>query len=163
MAMTQTMLRNFLDLDLCIVNSQSHDQALCVPIFIRRAALNPEANKQRVWAIGLSATTSLESHLDTPADKPKPTLGTDELAFMRLLLWVGFPSSSHRPRSEIKYQQKTHSVEVLNLFLSKDHKTTLTFCQVIILLYTSSRLTKSSTLFSTPVSVSTQRVPLVVF
>ena len=91
MAMTQTMLRNFLDLDLCIVNSQSHDQALCVPISIRRAALNPEANKQRVWAIGLSATTSLESHLDTPADKPKPTLimlfETNELAFMCLLLW----------------------------------------------------------------------------
>ena len=26
--------------------------------------------------------------------------------------------------------------EVLNFFLSEDHKTTLTFCQVIILLYT---------------------------
>ena len=43
---------------------------------------------------------------------------------------------------------------VLNLFLSKDHKTTLTFCQVIILLYTSSRLTKSSTLLSAPVLAS---------
>ena len=108
MAMTQTMLRNFLDLDLCIVNSQSHDQALCVPIFIRRAALNPEANKQRVWAIGLSATTSLESHLDTPADKPKPTLimlfETDELAFMCLLLWVDFPSSS----SDITFKYVVH-------------------------------------------------------
>ena len=52
----------------------------------------------------------------------------------------------HRPRSEIKYQQKADSGEVLNLFLCKDQKTTLTFCQVIILLYTSSRLTESSTL-----------------
>ena len=43
---------------------------------------------------------------------------------------------------------------VLNLFLSKDHKTTLTYCQVIIVLYTSSRLTKSSTLLSTPVLAS---------
>ena len=42
---------------------------------------------------------------------------------------------SHRPRSEIKYQQKNHCGEVLNFFLTEDHKTTLTFCQVIILLY----------------------------
>ena len=47
---------------------------------------------------------------------------------------------SHRLRSEIKYQQKNHWGEVLNFFLSEDHKTTLTFCQVIILLYTSSNL-----------------------
>ena len=42
---------------------------------------------------------------------------------------------SRRPRSEIKYQQKNHCGEVLNFFLTEDHKTTLTFCQVIILLY----------------------------
>ena len=49
------------------------------------------------------------------------------------------------------------------LFLTEDNWMTLTFCQVIILLYTSSRLTKSSTLLSTSVLVSTQQVPLVVF
>ena len=42
---------------------------------------------------------------------------------------------SYRPRSEIKYQQKNHCGEVLNFFLTEDHKTTLTFCQVIILFY----------------------------
>ena len=42
---------------------------------------------------------------------------------------------SRRPRSEIKYQQKNHCGEVLNFFLTEDHKTTLTFCQVIILLF----------------------------
>ena len=37
--------------------------------------------------------------------------------------------------------------EVLNLFLSKDHKMTLNFCQVIILLYTNSQsLPRSSRL-----------------
>ena len=53
-----------------------------------------------------------------------------------------FNQNAHRPRSEIKYQQKTDSGEVLNLSLSKDHKTTLTFCQVIILLYTMSQAHK---------------------
>ena len=43
---------------------------------------------------------------------------------------------------------------VHNLFLSKDHKKILTFCQVIILLYTSSRLTKFSTLLLAPVLAS---------
>ena len=42
---------------------------------------------------------------------------------------------SHRPRSEIKYHWKNECGEVLNFFLYNDHKTTLTFCQVIILLF----------------------------
>ena len=40
------------------------------------------------------------------------------------------------------------------LFLTEDNWMTLTFCQVIILLYTSSRLTKSSTLLSAAVLAS---------
>ena len=67
------------------------------------------------------------------------------------------------PEQKLNVSKKMTTKGTSTIFLSKDHKTTLTFCQVIILLYTSSRLTKSFTLFSTPVSVSTQRVPLVVF
>ena len=48
----------------------------------------------------------------------------------------------HTVPAQIKYQQKNHWGEVLNFFLSEDHKTTLTFCQVIILLYTSSQAHK---------------------
>ena len=63
-----------------------------------------------------------------------------QLSMAEIILWRGVTKISregaHRPRSEIKYQQKNHWGEVLNFFLSEDHKTTLTFCQVIILLYT---------------------------
>ena len=50
--------------------------------------------------------------------------------------------------------KKMSGGEVLNLFLSKDHGMTLTFCQVIVLLYTRSKLTKSFTLLSAPVLAS---------
>ena len=53
------------------------------------------------------------------------------------------------PTQKSNIGKKNDGGGVLNLFLSKDHKTTLAFCQVIILLYTSSKLTKSSTLLST--------------
>ena len=67
------------------------------------------------------------------------------------------------PEQKLNVSKKMTTKGASTIFLSKDHKTTFTFCQVIILLYTSSRLTNASTLFSSPVSVSTQQVPLVVF
>ena len=61
--------------------------------------------------------------------------------------WMMWPCTPSPLRNKIS--AKNDGGGVLNLFLSKDHKTTLAFCQVIILLYTSSKLTKSSTLLST--------------
>ena len=106
----------------------------------------------RLWrnVPGRSLRLMEESILKTSVECALPSLPLGFLLFKILIIIV----NTHRPRSEIKYQQKTDSGEVFNLFLSKDHKTTLTFCQVIILLYTSSRLTKSSTLLSAPILAS---------
>ena len=75
-------------------------------------------------------------------------------------IWMSLPTP-FRSRNQISAKKWLLSEPLL--FLTEDNWMTLTFCQVIILLYTSSRLTKSSTLLSTPVSISTQQVPLVVF
>ena len=40
------------------------------------------------------------------------------------------------PAQKLNIIKKNEYGEVLNFFLYNDHKTTLTFCQVIILLYT---------------------------
>ena len=68
--------------------------------------------------------------------------------------WVEVKVGHTVPAQKSNISKKMIGGGVLNLFLSKDYKTTLTFCQVIILLYTSSRLTKSSTLLSAPVLAS---------
>ena len=61
----------------------------------------------------MSATASLESHLDSPADKPKPTLipisDTDEFGIMDLILSVGFPSSSDITFKHVAHQHKQPS------------------------------------------------------
>ena len=66
------------------------------------------------------------------------------------------------PEQKLNISKKMTTKGTSTIFLSKDHKTTLTFCQVIILLYTSSRLTESSTLISIPILVSTQQASILV-
>ena len=58
------------------------------------------------------------------------------------------------PEQKLNISKKMTKKGTSTIFLSKDHKTTLTFCQVITLLYTILRLTKSSTLLSAPVLAS---------
>ena len=98
---------------------------------------------------------------------------TTKGALRRPMTYDNHPSHPHIPvkttspftlfRSRNQISAKKWLLREPLLFLTEDNWMTLTFCQVIILLYTSSRLTKSSTLLSTPVSISTQQVPLVVF
>ena len=70
---------------------------------------------------------------------------------------MGCGRGPHYPRSGLKYQQENDRKGSLNFPFTNDHKTTLTFCQVIILLckgYRVHGLTKSSMLRSPPVLAS---------